>query len=95
MFIITRKPTIEWLDRLVEFHKADPANFSKSSNTFAHYIAMHKGQPMAFNDFLATVGLHVILEYINAQQNPINLNDNCDPNPPNQMGSDPGPSVQP
>jgi hypothetical protein len=94
MFIITRPATIDWLDRMVEFEKADPANFSKSSHTFAQYIAMHRGQPMAFNDFLATVGLHVFLEYLDAQHNPITLNDNDNPNPSGPLGSDQGPNPQ-
>ena len=95
MFIITRPATISWLDLMVRFNKADPEKFNQSSHTFAQYISMQRGQPMAFNDFLATIGLHVLLEYIDVRQNTINLDDNCDPNPPNQMGSDQGPGLQP
>lgn len=95
MFIITRQPTIEWIEKMYGFYKANPTDFNSKLSTIANYINMQKGQPLAFNEFLAVIGLHVITEFIHAQQNPIHLDDNCDPNPPDQVGSDPGPSVQP
>lgn len=95
MFIITRPCTIEWLDKIYQSYKLNPAQHDSRLETLANYISMQKGQPLAFNDVMATIGLHVYVEYLNAQQNPITLDDNCDPNPPGPVGSDPGPSVQP
>jgi hypothetical protein len=96
MFIITREQTIGWLDRMVELSKLHPIEHQARVATLTNYIAMQRGpEPMAFNDFMAAIGLQVYDEYQRAKLNPITLDDNCDPNPSGPVGSDPGPSVQP
>lgn len=95
MFIITRQPTIDWMEQLYMFFQSDPKRFDQNCVTLSNYIAMHKGQPLAFNDFMAAIGLHVMVEYIHSKQNPIDItNDNDNPNPTDQVGSDNGPSPE-
>ncbi len=95
MFVITNEATLGWLEKIFESYKLDPARHDQNLNTLANYISMQKGRSIAFNDAMATIGLHVYVAYFNAQQNPITINDNCDPSPSNSVGSDPGPIVQP
>ena len=94
MFIITRAQTIGWLARMHELAKANPIQHQQCINTLTNYIAMQRGpEPMAFNDFMAAIGLQVYAEYEEAQLNSINIHDNCDPNSPNEVGPDQGTSV--
>ena len=96
MFIITREQTIGWLARMHELAKLNPEQHERCIGTLTNYLALQKDtNPMAFNDFMATIGLLVYLEYKEAQLNSINIHDNCDPNSPDEVGPDQGPSVQP
>ena len=93
MFIITDQQTLDWLENVYKFSKAKPEQYNQCAHTLANYLALKKGGEIAFNDALASIGLQVLLAYKDSKDNPINIHDNCDSNPPNEVGLDQGPSV--
>lgn len=95
MFIITDPVTMGWLEKMYGFYKEDPARHDKNFDSFTNYIKLQRVGTIAFNDAMGAIGILVYNAYLESRKNPINLDDNCDPNPPNQVGSDPGPGLQP